>query len=241
MGNNNTGRTFWDLLAEKPIVLRSIMVLLAIILIGVIALLIRGYTIKTGGIVIEKPIQTAKINEIDSLRSNSGQKKDNGQIAAPVENKGENTELMENKKEEVPKRSEINVSNSPGSIVTKDQKGDNLIINPEKPKIVYYKNDTKSTKDNGWFIKKFYFAHPEGLPLRNLMVKITFDSTFENIDAKVSVWTGMVYSGGEKLNTNKTKTYVEYFVPILAANNYIEMTVKSINDIEVKDCQYEMK
>lgn len=237
MNKTRTGRTFWDLLAENPIILKVILGFFIVIAVLLAFLIFNGYSFNTSGISISREnnnkitttTSDSTLNQIDSF--NRVKTKESIKLDTSVL-------LEKNKPVEKIDNSKIQIENSPGSIITKDQTGDNIIINPEKPKIVFFKNETKKTFKDGYYETKFYFANPEGQSIRNIVLIAIFDNDFIEIKAKISVWTGMVYSGGEKTSIDKLKNSIEFSVPIMADNNYIEIYVKSKSNIQLKDFKY---
>lgn len=216
-----TGRTFWDLLPENP---KILFISFGIIIIIIIVLISNGYSIRISQFSIEKsqpivesPAKDSSTVHKDSLASNS-------------------KSLHEKKPEESGKQ--INVEDSPGSIITQDQTGDNIIINPEKPPIVYLAKRTKVTITDDVYEKKFYFGNPEGRALRNVYLKVIFDNKYITVKADKWVWTGVISKGGEKIQRDSINNSIEYYTPAMGANILIEVVVKSKLDIQIKNFQY---
>ncbi len=135
------------------------------------------------------------------------------------------------------KGSTQNVSNSPNSIITQQQVGDNYLINQVdlKPRLVYFQGDTKPELDTKTNLYKtlYVFGSQVGITLNNTEIEIHFDNEFKN--ANSGIWgNGMVITGLLERNEDPFKKWYTFKTNFLQANNYmvIEVFSKSILHIQ---------
>jgi hypothetical protein len=135
------------------------------------------------------------------------------------------------------KGSTQNVSNSPNSIITQHQVGDNYQINQVdlKPRLVYFQGDTKPefNSDTKLYKTLFVFGSQVGITLNNTEIEIHFDCEYEN--ANSGIWgNGMVITGQLDREEDPVKKWYKFKTNFLQANNYmvIEIFSKTILKIQ---------
>lgn len=117
-------------------------------------------------------------------------------------------------------------------------KVENLVVNPQKPKLVLSPDKTKVKVTNGVYEKKFYFRNPEGLVLRNVLLKVTFDKHYASVKADKWVWTGMISRGSERSQPDPSNNSLLFSTAALEAIAFIEVIVTSKHDIQIKDVEF---
>lgn len=111
-------------------------------------------------------------------------------------------------------------------------------VNPQKPRLVLSPDRTKVRVTDGIYEKKFYFGNPEGLALRNVRLKVTFDNEFTSVKADKWVWTGMITRGSERSQPDPSSNSLLFSTAVLEAIAFIEVTVTSKHDIKISDVQF---
>lgn len=111
-------------------------------------------------------------------------------------------------------------------------------VNPEKPKLVLAKDKTKTQVADGVYEKKFYFRNPEGLALQKVVLKVTFDNEFISGKGDKWVWTGMIVRGSERTQLGSARKSMVFSTAVLEPIAFIEVTVKSKHDIQIKDFKF---
>ena len=113
-----------------------------------------------------------------------------------------------------------------------------VVVNPQKPKLVLSPDRTKVQVTDGVYEKRFYFRNPEGLALRNVLLKVTFDREFASVKADKWVWTGMIAKGSERLHPDPSSNSLLFYTAALEAIAFIEVIVTSKHDIQIKDVEF---
>lgn len=112
-------------------------------------------------------------------------------------------------------------------------------INPEKPKLVPLPMRSKVEIIDEEYEKKFYFHNPEGLLLRDVYLKVTFDKEFTSVKGDKWVWTGAIARGSERTHPEPTSKSMMFYTAVLEPIAFIEITVTSKHDIQIKDVDFE--
>ena len=114
-------------------------------------------------------------------------------------------------------------------------------VNPEKPKLVLSQEKTKVQVTDGVYEKKFYFRNPEGLALQQVFLKVTFDKEFISVKGDKWVWTGMIAKGSERTQPDLTSRSMVFYTAVLEPIAFIEVTVTSKHDIQIKGVGFKTK
>lgn len=137
-------------------------------------------------------------------------------------------------KKESPKEANIIINNSPGSIATKNQKGDNYIINRDIPDPkFYYKYISKNIANGNFFETKILFTIDSKIMLKNVYLEARSPSI---IKFKVTPQrSGMSFFGHSGTReglafTNVTNAWGEYILTLVS---------KSPEDNPEIICEYE--
>lgn len=133
----------------------------------------------------------------------------------------------------------INVVNSPGAIVTKNQTGNNVIVNqhvsPQR-KVVYFQGDTKPTIDSNTGNTKtlYVFGSEYGIALSDISVSIRFDKTFLSATGYVG-GNGMVVAGNLDRQVHSDNKGFDFETNILNPNNYLVIEIESNSELTITD------
>jgi hypothetical protein len=191
---------------------------------------------------VEEQIQSKEIEE-----SAPNAPTTNGKIGkSGYENQTKKTKLQSNNKSTdsksiIPnnanKDKSITLNESPGSIATIDQTGDNYIITPEtKPVCAFFKNETIIEFDSArsLFRMKFFFGSKDGFPLRNPVIKIRFDKPFENIDGGVT-GSGFASAGNLQKKLDSDKLGFQLSTDFLHSNNFLFLVTESNKSLKITE------
>lgn len=129
-----------------------------------------------------------------------------------------------------------NVSNSPNSINTQNQVGDNYQINQVdlKPRLVYFKGDTKPEFDSETKLYRtlFVFGSQDGITLNNTEIEIYFDAEYINANSAI-LGSGMVSAGQLDRQEDPLKKWYKFKTNFLLSNNYMVIEVFSRKILEI--------
>ena len=129
------------------------------------------------------------------------------------------------------------ITNSPNSIITQNQTGNNYLFNQVdlKPKLVYFNGNTKPELDNDTNLYKtqFIFGSKIGITINNPEFEIHFDTEYEKIRSGIC-GQGMVVTGQLERMEDPLKKMYKFKTNFLQANNYmfIEVLSKKVLQIE---------
>lgn len=149
----------------------------------------------------------------------------------PDRKKEERLELLLSLLERVGDTYHVKSENQAGGITAGKVEID---VNPQKPKLVLAQEKTKVQVTNGIYEKKFYFRNPEGRTLQRVLLKVTFDQEFISVKGDKWVWTGMIARGSERTQPDPASRSMVFYTAVLESIAFIEVTVRSKHDIQIK-------
>ena len=126
----------------------------------------------------------------------------------------------------------ISLTNSPGSIATVGQIGNNYVVNqaivPNK-QLVYFQGDTKPefAADRRLYRTRFVFGSEHGVGLTAPKVTIRFKEEFSSISGSIAGH-GMVIAGRLDRTTHDDRRGFEFATDFLQPNNFMVIETESI-------------
>lgn len=123
------------------------------------------------------------------------------------------------------------VVNSPGSIVTKNQHGNNYAVTQVvdfQPKLYFFQDQTVMKRDEvtGLYQVDYFFGSNQGVALRNVSIELQFDAAFTTSDSAI-VGTGMVSAGLLQRRIAPNNRGYTFETDVLRAENYVRIRVTS--------------
>jgi hypothetical protein len=136
-----------------------------------------------------------------------------------------------------PSKNMISLTNSPGSIATIGQMGNNYVVNQAialKKQLVYFQGDTKPEfeADKGLYRTRFVFGSEHGVGLANPSVTIRFKEGFASISGSIR-GSGMVSAGKLDRTTHDDKRGFAFATDFLQPNNFMVIETESLTVLQI--------
>ena len=126
---------------------------------------------------------------------------------------------------------DISVIDSLGSIVTKNQIGDNILISPTvdlRPQLHFFESETQVKRDEATKLYRisYLFGSQHGVALTNISIELQFDMAFKDIGSSI-VGTGIVATGEIQRRISSDGRGYVFQTDILHPANYVRIEVIS--------------